>query len=77
MEDWSTVDGCAIFYKRSKFALAEEHNIEYQGIAMSRHKEFVEDPEAFSRLITKDNVAIAVVLQIKDQNGKSSDFEIM
>jgi CCR4-NOT transcription complex subunit 6 len=71
MEDWSAVDGCAVFYKRSKFALVEEHIIEYQSIAMGRHKEFTEDPEAFSRLITKDNVAIAVILQVKDSGGTS------
>jgi len=32
---------------------------------MSRHKDFTDDPEAFSRLMTKDNIAIAVILQNK------------
>jgi len=67
MEDWSSVDGCAIFFKRNKFVLVEEHLIEFQSIAMSRHKELSVDPEAFSRIITKDNIALAVILQLKDE----------
>jgi len=66
MEDWGNVDGCVIFFKRSKFSLVEQHSIEFQSITMARHKDFTEDPEAFSRLMTKDNIAIALILQVKD-----------
>lgn len=64
MEDWGIVDGCATFYRKSKFSLVKEHFVEYQSIAISRHKEFSED--AFSRLMTKDNIAIVAVLKVKD-----------
>jgi len=37
---------------------------------MSRHKEFSEDPEAFSRVITKDNVGVAVILQFKEPENQ-------
>jgi len=33
---------------------------------MARHKEFSEDPEAFSRVMTKDNVGVAAILQCKE-----------
>lgn len=33
---------------------------------MGRHKEMAMDPEAFSRMIRQDNVALVVILQIKD-----------
>eukprot|EP01117_Protostelium_nocturnum_P011949 TRINITY_DN4371_c0_g1_i1.p1 TRINITY_DN4371_c0_g1~~TRINITY_DN4371_c0_g1_i1.p1 ORF type:complete len:573 (-),score=168.28 TRINITY_DN4371_c0_g1_i1:90-1808(-) len=66
MDDWTVVDGCATFYKRTKFNLAEEVSLEFQGMAMSKHKELGEDPDAFSRLITKDNIASIAVLQIKE-----------
>ncbi|PRP78127.1 hypothetical protein PROFUN_13929 [Planoprotostelium fungivorum] len=72
MDNWTNVDGCAIFYKRSKFNLAEEVAIEYQMVAMSKHKELSEDSEAFSRLITKDNIGLFIVLQIKEDPPLSS-----
>mmetsp|Transcript_17936 Transcript_17936/g.25013 ORF Transcript_17936/g.25013 Transcript_17936/m.25013 type:complete len:647 (-) Transcript_17936:103-2043(-) len=76
MEDWGTVDGCVIFFKKNKFSVVEEHAVEYQSIGMAKHKDFQDDPEAFSRLITKDNIAIIVILQVIGEqnsppNGKS------
>jgi len=76
MEDWGSVDGCVIFFKKNKYSVVEEHIVEYQSIGMSKHKDFQDDPEAFSRLITKDNIAIIVVLQVLGEqnsppNGKS------
>jgi CCR4-NOT transcription complex subunit 6 len=56
MEDWSVVDGCVIFFKRARFNLIEQHIMEFQSIAMARHKDFVADPEAFARLMTKDSI---------------------
>lgn len=77
MEDWGSVDGCVIFFKKNKFSVVEEHVVEYQSIGMTKHKDFQDDPEAFSRLITKDNIAIIVILQLIGEqssppnNGKS------
>jgi len=42
---------------------------------MQRHKEYSSDPEAFARLMTKDNIALVVVLQLESEtptNGRSS-----
>jgi len=71
MPDRSTVDGCVIFYKQNKFTLIEQHTFEYQAIAIARHKEFLEDPEAFNRVITKDNVGVAVILQFKEPENNN------
>jgi len=67
MEDYSTVDGCATFYRLAKFSLAEEQVVEYQTLAMSKHKEYGNDPEAFTRLMTRDNIATTLVLQLKER----------
>lgn len=66
MEDWGAVDGCATFFKDSRFSLVEEHLIEYQTLALANHKMFGDDPEIFSRLLTKDNIALVLILQVKD-----------
>jgi CCR4-NOT transcription complex subunit 6 len=67
MEDWDQVDGCVIFYKNKLFEFVEEHHIEFQAMAMARHKEFEADQEALMRIMTKDNIALAVVLRISGQ----------
>lgn len=68
MEDWDQVDGCVIFYKTAQFELIEEHLMEFQQIAMSKHKEFEGDNETFVRIMTKDNIAIALVLRIIEED---------
>jgi len=66
MEDWDQVDGCVIFYRNKQFEFVEEHLIEYQAMAMSKHKDFEGDQEALMRIMTKDNIALAVVLRMED-----------
>jgi len=63
MEDWDQVDGCVIFYRNKTFEFVEEHFIEFQAMAMSKHKEFEGDHEALVRIMTRDNIALAVVLK--------------
>lgn len=64
MDDWTNVDGCCIFYKRDKFKVLEEVAIEYQSLALSRHAKLKGDHSGLERLMTKDNVGIALVLQL-------------
>jgi len=64
-EDRRFADGCATFFKRSKFILVEKHIVEYDKIAMNR-TDFQKHKDSFNRIITKDNVAIMIVL--KHQN---------
>jgi CCR4-NOT transcription complex subunit 6 len=56
------VDGCATFFRRSRFTLVREHHIEYQSVAMKRYKEF-DDERALQRLLGRDNVALLVALR--------------
>lgn len=57
------VDGCAIFYKTSKFSLIREHLIEFNQLAMANAEG---SDDMLNRVMTKDNIALVALLQIKD-----------
>ncbi len=46
----------------------EEHIIEYQSVAITKHKDFGSE-DAFNRMVTKDNVGVVAILQLKDENN--------
>eukprot|EP01113_Clastostelium_recurvatum_P017069 TRINITY_DN1999_c0_g2_i2.p1 TRINITY_DN1999_c0_g2~~TRINITY_DN1999_c0_g2_i2.p1 ORF type:complete len:450 (+),score=96.25 TRINITY_DN1999_c0_g2_i2:63-1412(+) len=74
MDDWSKgqVDGCAIFYKRDRFTVLEEHLLEYQSHAMYKYKDF--DSEALTRVISKDNVAVILVMKMTDTSDPQASI---
>ncbi len=53
----STVDGCAIFYKHSKFMLLDKHLIDFQNLAINR-PDMKSQHDIFNRVMPKDNIAI-------------------
>lgn len=57
------VDGCAIFYRTSKFSLVTEHLIEFNQLAMANAEG---SDDMLNRVMTKDNIALVALLQIKD-----------
>lgn len=57
------VDGCAIFYRTSKFSLIAEHLIEFNQLAMANAEG---SDDMLNRVMTKDNIALAALLQIKE-----------
>lgn len=57
------VDGCAIFYKTSKFSLISEHLIEFNQLAMANAEG---SDDMLNRVMTKDNIALAALLQVRD-----------
>lgn len=65
MDEYSSrnVDGCCIFWKDSLFQLVSEELIEYQSLALKKFE--MVGQEGMNRLMTKDNIAIAVVLKPK------------
>jgi mRNA deadenylase 3'-5' endonuclease subunit Ccr4 len=65
MADWGKVDGCPLFFKTSKFTMIEHSFIEYQQVAMTKHREFDNDPDCLQRMIRRDNVAVIAVLRLK------------
>lgn len=62
-EDRKHVDGCAIFYKTSKFSLHKEQLIEFSQLAIA-NSEGADD--MINRVQTKDNIGIVAILDIKD-----------
>ena len=61
------VDGCAIFYKTTRFKLIEHDLIEYNQKAMQRH-DFKQTADIFNRVMNKDHIAIFALLEDKNTN---------
>lgn len=61
--DRKHVDGCAIFYRTSKFVLVKEQLVEFNQLAIE-HANGHED--MLNRVMTKDNIALAALLQTKE-----------
>lgn len=57
------VDGCAVFYKTSKFSLVQKHTVEFNQVAMA-HSEGSE--VMLNRVMTKDNIGVAVLLEVRE-----------
>jgi CCR4-NOT transcription complex subunit 6 len=67
--DKKHVDGCAIFFKTSRFKMIKDYLIEFNQIAMQT-AEGSED--MLNRVMTKDNIGLAALLEVKsddDNNG--------
>ncbi|CAG8492508.1 21725_t:CDS:2 [Rhizophagus irregularis] len=67
MADWEkkSVDGCATFYKSSKYQLIDKQLIEFNQVALQR-PDFKKTDDMFNRVITKDNIAIVTLLENKE-----------
>ncbi|KAI5613104.1 CCR4-NOT transcription complex subunit 6-like isoform X3 [Silurus asotus] len=58
------VDGCAVFFKTEKFALVQKHTVEFNQVAMANS----EGSEVMlNRVMTKDNIGVAVLLEVKKE----------
>ncbi|OWF49841.1 uncharacterized protein LOC110451168 isoform X1 [Mizuhopecten yessoensis] len=63
------VDGCAIFYRTSKFSLLKEHLVEFNQVAMANAEG---SDDMLNRVMTKDNIGLAAMLETKEgvfENG--------
>lgn len=69
--DKKHVDGCAIFFKTSKFQLVKNYLIEFNQIAMAT-AEGSED--MLNRVMTKDNIGLAALLELKQDELNSGDI---
>ncbi|PXF48109.1 Carbon catabolite repressor protein 4-like [Gracilariopsis chorda] len=58
------IDGCATFFRKEKFALREQHIVEYNAIAQARTKE----PRTLNRCL-KGNVGLILILECLDGSG--------
>ena len=63
----SAIDGCATFYRQDRFELIKKYEVEFNKAAVTTANQFREPTRnvALQRL-SKDNVAIIVVLESKD-----------
>lgn len=68
-QERKTVDGCATFFKTSRFKLKESYAVEFSQLA-SKKPEITKNEESFQRLILKDNVALITRLVDLAQNGR-------
>ncbi|KAL4239374.1 CCR4-NOT transcription complex subunit 6-like [Mactra antiquata] len=57
------VDGCAIFFRTSKFSLVKEHLIEFNQLAMANAEG---SDEMLNRVMTKDNIGLAALLETRE-----------
>jgi CCR4-NOT transcription complex subunit 6 len=62
--DKKHVDGCAVFYKTTRFTLLKDYLVEFNQIAMQT-AEGSED--MLNRVMTKDNIGIAALLETKQE----------
>ncbi|CAG8462477.1 11804_t:CDS:2 [Ambispora leptoticha] len=56
------VDGCATFFRASRFKLIDKQLIEFNQVALQR-SDFKKTDDMFNRVITKDNIAIVTLLE--------------
>ncbi|RPD52340.1 hypothetical protein L226DRAFT_457927 [Lentinus tigrinus ALCF2SS1-7] len=59
------MDGCATFYKASKYTLVEKHLIEFSQVAMQR-QDFKKTDDMFNRVLGKDHMAVVTLLENKE-----------
>lgn len=67
------VDGCAIFFRSSKFSLIKEHLIEFNQLAMANAEG---SDDMLNRVMTKDNIALAALLKVKESAWEPMNPEV-
>nr|XP_045614554.1 uncharacterized protein LOC123768191 isoform X1 [Procambarus clarkii] len=64
------VDGCAIFWRTSKFTLVKERLIEFNQLAMANHDG---SEDMLNRVMTKDNIGLAALLETKEAAWENTE----
>jgi CCR4-NOT transcription complex subunit 6 len=57
-----SVDGCATFYKNSKYILLDKQVIDFASIAINR-QDMKADHDVFNRVMIRDNIAVVLFLE--------------
>ncbi|KAF9939096.1 Glucose-repressible alcohol dehydrogenase transcriptional effector [Mortierella alpina] len=68
-KDRRSVDGCATFFKASKFNLIDKHLVEFNHIALQR-PDFRKTEDIFNRVMTKDNISVVILLEHKETKNR-------
>lgn len=67
--DRRQVDGCATFFKASKYKLIEKHLIEFSAVAMQR-QDFKKTDDMFNRVLGKDHIAVVCLFENKESGSR-------
>eukprot|EP00545_Synedropsis_sp_CCMP1620_P013445 CAMPEP_0119014934 /NCGR_PEP_ID=MMETSP1176-20130426/10467_1 /TAXON_ID=265551 /ORGANISM="Synedropsis recta cf, Strain CCMP1620" /LENGTH=570 /DNA_ID=CAMNT_0006968185 /DNA_START=500 /DNA_END=2209 /DNA_ORIENTATION=+ len=76
------VDGCALFWRRTKFVLIESYSIEFNELAQRQATQVMglnprsDDGVSFLNRLSKDNIAQLVVLELAQPSMRSSRDQI-
>lgn len=65
------VDGCAIFFKTTRFQLVKDYLIEFNQIAMATADG---SEDMLNRVMTKDNIGLAALLEVKQDVDMESSM---
>lgn len=68
-EEKRRVDGCAVFYKRSKFHLVDKHVIEY-GQACLQRDDFRASEDVYNRVMPRDQVGVICCFEYRESGAK-------
>ncbi|CAL4076908.1 unnamed protein product, partial [Meganyctiphanes norvegica] len=63
------VDGCAIFWRTTKFSLVKDHLVEFNKLAMANHDG---SEDMLNRVMTKDNIGLAALLETREAAWENS-----
>lgn len=67
--DRQHVDGCATFFKQTKYQLVEKHLLEFQSIAIQR-SDFKKTDDVFNRVFRRDDIATVCLLENKRSGSR-------
>ncbi|KAH6906332.1 glucose-repressible alcohol dehydrogenase transcriptional effector [Coprinopsis sp. MPI-PUGE-AT-0042] len=62
--DRRLVDGCAVFFKTSRFQLVEKQLLEFHQLAMHR-QDFSKEDYMFNRVLSKDHIGVVCLMEEK------------
>ncbi|TDZ33359.1 Glucose-repressible alcohol dehydrogenase transcriptional effector [Colletotrichum spinosum] len=68
-KDAQGVDGCATFYKASKWILLDKQVIEFAAIAINR-PDMKNQHDVFNRVMPKDNIAVVALLESRSTGAR-------
>lgn len=68
-KDAQLVDGCAVFYKQSKYVLLDKQLIEFATIAINR-PDMKNQHDVFNRVMPKDNIAVICFFESRQTGAR-------
>lgn len=68
-KDALQVDGCAVFYKQSKWFMLDKQCIEFSSIAINR-PDMKNQHDVFNRVMPKDNIAVITLFESRETGAR-------